>query len=310
MSYVLKAEPPPLAPNYGLEALNLSPRFTRAIYKERFGQQAPPWDKSRPIKRWADFSVTDKAAQTPHAPYTYSAYVNQNNGTARYTTFTTTMAHAATFNLPGVYDYPKYVAPPAKAWYQVVDAQGATVGTSPVPAEEIASQEMCDALVAEIESFGIKVLRVRLDGGSRVVWDPAETRRFATLYLSDSEFFSVARLLSIRNRKGVGSPGKWVVFTSTPFAGRQTNVLTWESQVPDDTSEFDPRPEVVIPQRALSVDEEIRPWIGGVLQVVKKNTASEGSTGGGGLTLAQSIVLERVDLNVQRLLNLQGAEGQ
>lgn len=305
MPYVLEPHTPPDREIYGPEELNLSPRFTRAIFKQYFnGKQAQPWDKSRPIKRWADLSAVDQAAKTPQAPYRYFVWGNVN-GVAAKVPIETSMAYAATFNLPGTYDWPKYVLAPTLAYSNILDANGSAIARQSVPPEELATEDDVMVLLQQLDKDRITVFRTYASDPGGVIFPDSETRRFWNVQLEASgPGFSIQRLLIARHKNGYNAPGKWTVLTGSSFIGMPPGkTLLWVSAVPDDSNEFDSRPDDPIPQRDLLATEHIKVGLIGVVQIWRTDRVTPPEDN-------NDEVLARIDQNVQTILTaIQVASG-
>lgn len=243
----------PAEPQYGVAALYLFPRLTRAIFRETTGQQAPPWDKTRRIKRWYDTSVLDGfSGDAKHEVVSYQIF---DSSAGKIRRLALTVEEASTPNLPGQYDYPKFIVAPTPA-VLVNPVDGSITPLNPVHLCEYS-----DA-VALARALGASPhnLRENRIGFFHVRWN-GETRRAWVLDL-DGTSHQVGLLLAMRHAHGVNAPGRWEVGRGQPV---------WVPDVQGDTGEFDPRPEIPFPVRDLHPGEVIEQAFGGVW-VVKRST--------------------------------------
>ena len=269
----------PTALVYGLAALQVLPRLTRAIYKEKAGEQAPPWDQAKPIKRWADHTAS-ASAQKGGVPYVYTSYV-VDKGKVVARRYTMSGAEARAVNLPGQYDYPKWDPPEVRGYvYSEVDGTQSNISRW-----WVAGQTEADALREELGAVEIAETTLNAGGPYRYVYEPGETRRVWNVILKSGRVVNVGHLLRLRYREGVGSPGKWEAKTTSP---------RWIPAKFEGPGEYDPRPEIPIPCRALLPNETPKVGFGGIIQIVKT-----GSTGGEGE--ADWEMVARIDRNVQAL---------
>lgn len=242
----------PASPQYGLAALHLFPRLTRAIFRETTGQQAPPWDKTRRIKRWYDTSVLD--GFTGDAKHEVVSYQIFDPAAGRIRRLALTVEEASTPNLPGQYDYPKFIVAPTPA--VLVDPVDGS--SSPVnPAHLCEYTEALD--LARALSATPSHLRENRIGFFHLRWN-GETRRAWVLDLAGTSH-QVASLLAMRHAHGVNAPGRWDTSQAQPV---------WIPEIQADTGELDPRPEIPFPVRELHPGEVIEQGFGGIW-IVKRN---------------------------------------
>lgn len=228
----------------------------REVYQRVKGQQAPPWDPSRPIQR---FDCT---------PGEYLVF----DGAGKFSKVTI----ATGLNLPGVYVYPRRVVAPTTAtilspWFP-----------DPVPVNP-------DLLCSESEvreicaTTGWTYAEAPVWIGGAFHWG-AETRRVYNITLPDGSTHDASVLVRQRTAAGIGSPGRWVVEGGVP---------RWISTVPD-TGERDPRPEVPIPCRPLESGEVLVsiPTPFGAQWMV--DTPAPAAPATGGLTAEQDRLLRAI----------------
>lgn len=287
--------PQPTEEVYGPSSLQLFPRHNRETFQKLFGQQAPKWDKSRPIKRWFDTSLPKDGVVI------YNVF-NENKKV--FEDLELTAAEAAAINLPGTVSYPKQVVAPTSA--RIVSPSGAfplnpALLTEEKDAVDIAVRIMgSDGRVAESDAFAA--------GNFAIEWG-SETRRAWVIFSASnpSMRYSAAGLFRQEYANGIGSPGRWVF----PFAALVPP--TWAPDAPGDAGEQDPRPEVPIPCRKLNANEAIKPNFLGAPYIYRTdapNPFSNTQTGAGGLTEDQAATLGRISTNVDILIALarSGAE--
>lgn len=217
--------------------LNLFPRLTRALYRERFGQEPPQWNKERRIQRWFD------PDPPPDGTYTYF-----DAATGTFKAMTVPLEEARTPNLPGAYSYPKWSPAPTPA----VTMNLLTRETWPINPHLLCEFEEAIALAAEL-GIGQSFVRENRFGGAYFghVWN-GETRRLWVIDVprgGETVSLQAALLLGKRHTAGVGAPGRWDQSGAEPV---------WVPEVPGDSGENDPRPEVPIPCRGLRPDEKLR----------------------------------------------------
>lgn len=254
-----KVKPQPDQMSYGLDVLEVFTRFTRATYNTAFGEQPLTWDKTRQIKRWFDTSV---AALDPDATYIDPLtgrlpfyFVPDGKGGAVKKNITLTNREAMTVNLPGLYVYPKYDIPASGAYVPIWDETGTKVLTKQyLRKEDLSNRKDATDLIAEITAAGIAMdpdpTETTFGGIFAFRYDEGETRRIWTIQRAGmpGSLNTVGRLLMAKNERGVGAPGHWDI-------AKDTGNVMWVSDLPMDTGEQDPRPEVAIPNRDLMTNE-------------------------------------------------------
>ena len=228
--------------------LYLFPRLTRAEYLKAHGTQAPPWDKTRRIQRWFDPSANPDADAL--AVRQYGVF---DPAVGRFRTMQVLEREAATPNLPGSFDYPKHRVFPTRAVLR------STFDGSEHPLNPAYLCEEAEALALAAE-LGLPLSAVRptqFGGPWQFVWN-GESRRLWVIEWKGGTH-QASSLLSGKYRAGVGAPGRWDLSGAEPV---------WVSEVPTDTGEMDPRPEVEMPMRPLRADEKLRQVLGGGWVVV------------------------------------------
>ena len=282
----------PNEPYYGIERLWLFARHNRQTWEEQYGQQAPPWDKERRIKRWADTSVLAGIADPAN---TYVSYDVFDAADKKFKRLTLTVQEAATPNLPGEYVLPKWTPAATPA---VVTGPG---GEQPLNPEIICLKEEAEALAEELGVGTVVESNSFTMGPFRIEWR-GEKRRLWNIKIG-ANLHSAARLLRWKHGLGIGAPGHWVISNDQPV---------WTPHRAE-TQEWDPRPEVPVPCRPLTEREAlyVDPFQTVIYrtdkespynrQPVKAPAAQTGSPDTAGLLE----ILLRVDGNVQQLLALE-----
>lgn len=248
---------PPAAPeraSYPVTELQLFSRLTRASYYEKYGRQAPAWDKNRRIKRWFDTSVLEGLEADPaEARVSYRVF---DSSTGRIQEIQMTALEASTPNLPGQYAYPKFmVAPTLAVMRSVVDGSEAPLNPSYLCERTEAVQ-----IARELGVEEIAVRETEFGGPWRVAWN-GESRRLWTVSWR-GERLQASALLAQKHSAGIGAPGRWETGGAEPV---------WIPEVAVETGEMDPRPEVPIPIRELLPFEELQQVFGGIWTVVRND---------------------------------------
>ena len=228
--------------------LQLFPRLTRAEYLRAHGTQAPPWDKTRRIQRWFDPTANPDADAL--AVRQYSVF---DPTVGRFRTMQVLEREAASPNLPGQFDYPKHRVAPTRA----VIRSTFDGSESPLNPTYLCEEAEALALAAELGLPASAVRPTQFGGPWQFVWN-GESRR---LWVIDwkGQAIQASSLLMGKHKAGVGAPGHWDLSGAEPV---------WVSEVPTDTGEMDPRPEVEMPMRLLLPSEKLRQVFGGGWVVV------------------------------------------
>lgn len=245
----------PAAPekaSYPVTELQLFARLTRASYYERYGRQAPAWDKNRRIKRWFDTSVLEGLDGDPaETMVTYEVF---DAAAGRMRKLQIPALEASTPNLPGQFSYPKFkVAPTMAVMRSVVDGSEAPLNPSYLCERSEAVQ-----IARELGVEEIAVRETEFGGPWRVAWN-GESRRLWTVSWR-GERLQAAALLAQRHAAGIGAPGHWELSGAEPV---------WIPEVQGETGEMDPRPEMPIPVRRLQKNEKLQQGFGGIWSVVR-----------------------------------------
>ncbi|KKM06409.1 hypothetical protein LCGC14_1744260 [marine sediment metagenome] len=262
---------PPDLEIYPVAMLALFPRLTRAKYRQHTGEQAPPWEPSRRIKRWADRTLGEA---DPDGAYPVRWY-QVEAGEIAWKETTITNAEAAALNLPGQYDYPKWDPAPVGG-FQASNYDGSR---QQVDVDAVSTREQAEILSAELNGLGVE--EHSLDGPFYFWFEPSEKRRIWWVKLSGGGKIFAGRLLKKQYVNGVGAPGRWI---------RSERVPWWKSGLDEIPEEWDARPEIPIPMRALEANERLQLGFGGAIQVVTAESDTD--------------LLRRIDRNVREIRDL------
>lgn len=278
--------PPPLAV-YGIDQLQTLKRFNRGDFLTYTGQQAPPHRSADEaaalagklgisedeaelftrIKRWADLTV---ASLPPRDPYEIR-YVTAVSGQALWKTMTITNELACSINLPGKFDYPKWV--PAPSTVRVNGPGGPSSGF--IAEVYLATKEQADALAGEL---GGTVKEQQLPGVFFYDYPESEPRRVFQIVVGGKTIYA-GEALARKYKAGVGAPGVWDGFE-------------WVSNIDPDVGEHDLRPEIPIPCRDLFPTEQFQTSsFGGLLQIVNLTLREE----------TEIEIVRRIDRNVREI---------
>lgn len=291
---------------YTGEALQLSPRLTRPIYEKMFGEQPPPYDPAKRIKRWFFTDVLTGSTDQSNAMVEFQTF---NDKTGKFETIAMTNQEAATPNLPGTYVYEKWVNPPeTAAKLQVINGLG-NVQTAGQNGEAFIDKMILDAVVGE----AAKQLGIAISTAESVVLSPfyivygAETRRKMNVILPSGEKLDGADFVKKRFAEGVFAPGKWSL--------NSANQPVFTADVPV-TGEQDVRPEIPIPVRSLLPNEKVESrldFAAGLLYCIARADVSDpaptSAPASGGLTAEQVAALNRIDAGVTKISKFLGQEG-
>jgi hypothetical protein len=251
---ILPVDPtPPETTPYGLSALHTVPVFDgkegRSLYRQyNNGQQAPAFrvrdtdGTPLPIKRW--YITSSK-----------SMVLGWYNATGSYTFREMSPAELAFINLPGDYNYPMPppVSPSGAYWLASGEStNGRASGKQYLPDTMLSLYENALALGKELVSAGYKIGDVTetvLTGPFGVHYEIAEPRRIWNIMVNDMPI-NAASLLTLKNKNGIGGPGKWSTSTEavTPV---------WNSFVGQQT-EYSVIPESPVPMRKLLLTETLQ----------------------------------------------------
>jgi hypothetical protein len=288
-------KPQPDSASYPIDTIFLFTRLTRPIYKDLFGEEAPPYDPSKPIKRWGDTTKLVNSDGTPVADpeNELCAYNVWDEVKGAVIKKVMTNADAAAVNLPGIKVYPKWDNPATSAAV-LVDPVGSSQinGTTLISWEdalkiqkEITTQLNLNATIVEQD--------LNSDGFYKVIWG-SETRRSYNLIIAGKDPMNMGALGKSRWAAGYDVPGKWVL-NNVGYPSFVADVQTDGMQ--------DPRPEVPFPVRNLYSNEKIVLGFGGIAHIERTDKGSTTpSTGtGGGLTADQDAKLSQIAYDVKSI---------
>lgn len=249
----------PDLPRYPLSALALTRLYDRAEYEAAFGMQPPPFDPTRPIKRWV---ITDAVI----GPTTYLFWDGKSQSIGK---FVASKQGAAAVNISGAYRYPKWVNDPESSARVQSDA-----GVQPINGLSLVRPEDAELVATELrrDLNDITIQAVQTNPGSgpfRVLWNTETRRRFVIIVGGIARM--AESLVSQRYERGVGHPGKWIMDGAEPrFVPAQV------ATEPPPNAE-----EIPVPLRALLPNEriEVSPFAGPVVVRADMESAPAGSDG-------------------------------
>ncbi len=278
----------PAQPNdarYPIDKLNLLQRHNRDTFQKAFGQQSPPWDRAKPIKRWFDTSALEGSEDPQNDVVTYEGYDPVQKKWRR---IALTVADAASINLPGAHVYPKRVVAPTPV--VLVDPNG----VYPLNANYLCTREEAQRLCDELQADSIQE-SADFGGPLRIDWLGEQRRQWSIVW--HGELRSAPQLLMYQTANGVGAPGKWDTSSGSPI---------WISYM-QDTGERDVRPEALMPTRKLLANERIDVELFGVAVVRTDKTQDQLAPGTGSLTQDQDKLLRAAAAGVAVLVEKKGS---
>lgn len=239
---------------------HLFPTYDRESYWATFGVQAPPFDATRPVKRWAD--------PTPRADDDIVEYTIFDWARREFTKLRLTGRVAKTYNIPGPYHWPQYKPDPTPA---VV--AGPNGDTQPLNPLTLTTFEQARELGKEISrmtgaEFDEKngVIEPQFAPGSPFVleWRGEKRRQYEIILKVRGRevHHNAGLLLAEKHRNGVGRPGFWQLDPANP------EVFTWvtlyQPEYPPPGAE-----EIPVPVQPLGDNErlEITPFTACVTRI-------------------------------------------
>jgi hypothetical protein len=253
MPYVVQYQKEPM-----LEDLNLCP-----IESRETAPDAPPFNPSKPIKKW-------RLKPPTMGNFNYITHVKNASGNPPVAIIQHSIpaADADKLNLPGPI-YPAYQLAPSflRADY---DPWNTTEVPTYTPADRLSTHAQAWGLINLFTKMGVVMDR-------QTIWDESfgrtgengETRRQWSIRTAAAtepwQRMNVGQLLWQMNGNGIGAPGRFVPKPDHPEVYIWESVKLWPAAS---------HPELPCPQRALRPDEEIVST-GGLMQgelVVRKKT--------------------------------------
>lgn len=234
---------------YGFGELALFKTYTRESYRAAFGIEAPAYDPARVIKTWFD-STADTS--DPDNVSTYKAFV-EVNGQWLIKQLVLPSREAATVNLPGAVEYPKYAVAPTNA----------TFVSDPV---QLSLRSDAEKLLAELGLRGVELFD---DAGLMQYYKVDyrdEPRRLWSFFFKGGNY-NVGSLLANRHHYGVGWPGHWEVGST----------IRWVADPPAPTGLDDRRPARPMPVRDLLANEKVEAALFGGPQIVRTDRQQKAS---------------------------------
>jgi len=281
----------PSAGVYGPESLQLFKRFNRDTYLGAFGVQAPPFNVSKPVKRWFDTEVLSVCVENDNDPNVelvqYSVFDRD-----KIKKINMTVNSASEINLPGLVVYPKFVPVPTLA-KQFINFGSSTIVNS-INVLNICSYEEAVVVAATLGLLKESVSESRWETFGEISWN-GETRRPWLITFKGSKL-QAAFLLQRIYSNGVGAPGKWDMSSVEPVWVSDLQVSG--EQVPV---------EVPIPVRALASNERIKvtPFAVQIYRTDVPNLLLDVPLGG--LTPEQASAVLKINdiaVNVQKLVDV------
>lgn len=277
----------PSEARYGISELYTSPRLTRPIYEEKYGEQAPAYDPKRQIKRWFFTDVLAGSMNPASETCEIQVFVSPNT----IKSITMTKAEAAMPNLPGTVVYPKYTNSSVSSAIMT----GPDGTPTPLGGDALVDLDMAKNVVQEINAQLQTKFTLKAPGDPwpwKITWG-YETRR-RMLISNGAQDFDAAAILRNRFDKGVGAPGKWSL---GPDGGP-----VFTPDVPAD-GEQDVRPEIPMPCRPLLANERFATVFPGSGAVIERTDLAETEVEviGGGLTTEQDQMLRDIFAGVRAL---------
>jgi len=279
----------PDEPYYPITRLQRFDWHDRKSWERAFEEQAPPFDKTRPRKHWADPGALDGVKDPANAMVEYDYF---DNNSRSFKKLKISAREAATPNLPGAYVFPKYIVAPTKA--VIVSAtDGVENAFNP---RLLCNRSEALQLAREIGGDSVIENTYSPAGPYRIEWRGEQRRMW--LIRKNGNYYGAALLLERKYKNGVGAPGDWVV--------RDDGAPDWiPRQV--ETGKHDPRPPVPVPSRTLAPNEAL--YLGHPMKVVVYRTDKESEFNqpdqpASGFPPELRATLNRIDANLQQLLAL------
>lgn len=238
----------------------LFPVYDRDSYRATFGVQAPPFDASRPVKRWAD--------HTPRADDETVEYTIFDWSRREFTKLHLTGRVAKTYNIPGPYQWPQYKPEPTPA--VIAGPNGDAQPLNPLTLTTFEQAVELGREIARMTGFEFDaetgVIEPQFAPGSPFVleWRGEKRRQYEIILKARGRevHHNAGLLLAEKYRNGVGRPGFWQVDAGNP------DVLVWvtlyQPEYPLPGSQ-----EIPVPVEPLGENErlEITPFTAYVVRI-------------------------------------------
>lgn len=295
--------PSPTQPNeafYDVTHLEMVTTFSRATYKTTFGKQAPAWIPANRIKKWfiglpagtdpRSACVIKMVTKNAKGEPIIAPYMGPNHPVP------VTWEWVSQTNLPGMYEYPRYVIAPTPA--VLTNLNGSTFPFFP---DFLASKEQALELAKEFNNPGEANIKEGALGEFNTRWNGEERRSYLVRYprSNDTEvWLTVGLLMKAKNAQGIGAPGKWEL----------ANEPIWRTAIaPNDVGEFDVRPHWPIPVRDLLPNEKLHMVSPFSFLVVRTDMESifnpkpGGGGTGGGVDEGTKVLIQEIDTRVRNI---------
>lgn len=178
----------------------------RDAYKAFTGEQAPPFNPDKPVKRWyVTHSMGDRVADATTALAFQTYDIKPDVPVLRQ--FMLAPADALTVNLPGKYVYPARVVAPSGAFY-MLNGEKQYINPTGLATMEEAKELLAELVAAGHPASSAEVVEQARAGMFAIGYEPSEARRIIQITVSGGTY-NVGGLLADKHADGVGSPGAW-----------------------------------------------------------------------------------------------------
>lgn len=245
---------------YSVTELHPFHPITREEYKNMTGTDAPPFDPSKPRKRWVDLAA-------PKDKKTKYNIVKIKNGVP---VIDVLWEHGAEVNLPGAAQYPSYQPAPTSAVWDCAATNDEPAKPKPINPADLSDLSEAQTLMKELGGTNLREsASTQAAGPCTLNWN-GETRRMYEIQVN-GQWHNVGLLLKLKNAEGVGRPGNWSI-----AAGAGS--IAWIPVFPSDLGLQDPRPEVPFPVRPLYSNEKLVLRFGGQVMVERTDLTPDSSS--------------------------------
>ena len=240
----------------------------RDDYKDRTGEQAPPFNPDLAPKYW---EMTDAV------PGTMSfKTIDQTDG--KYVDRTIPGAFASRVNLPGRYYYPSYSTDRTSGAFVDIGSRRQFINGRHL-ANVVDANFLIEDILSDLPDLPIStdsLIEIKYAGGAEIQYVPEESRRLYRLIL-DGNGLNVGLLLQIWHRWGVNHPGTW---SRTSY-----NDLSF---APIDVETSNDMPRVDTPYRSLKEGEKLVRDMGGWKVQIGEGPVEDGVVDG-------ALILQKLD---------------